>query len=200
VHNAWVKAGEEKMSKSLGNFVTIADALERSPPDAIRLWILTSHYRTPLTYTDEALDAAKKAAERLRTAARGAGDGTGEAVDVERYRKQFIDAMDADLNSPKALAALFDFAREINRARDEGRPAADAQAALLELADVLGLTLTEPEASIGAAPFIELLMTVREELRKAKQFDLADRVRDGLLEAGVALEDTPQGTVWRRRE
>jgi cysteinyl-tRNA synthetase len=201
VHNAWVKAGEEKMSKSLGNFVTIAGALERSPSDAIRLWILTSHYRTPLTYTDEALDAAKKAAERLRTAAR-AGDGpaNAEALDTERFRQQFIDAMDEDLNTSKALAVLFDLAREINRARDEGRPAVDAQATLLELADVLGLTLTEPEASIGAAPFIELLITMREELRKAKQFELADRVRDGLAELGIALEDAAQGTAWRRRE
>lgn len=105
--------------------------------------------------------------------------------------------MDEDLNSSKGLAALFDLATGINRARDEGRPAADAQAALLELAGVLGLTLTQPEAALGAAPFIELMITLRAELRGAKQFALADRVRDGLAELGVALEDTPRGTEWR---
>jgi cysteinyl-tRNA synthetase len=200
VHNAFVKAGEDKMSKSLGNFVPISDALERWSADAIRLWILTSHYRTPLTYTDEALLSAKRASERLRLAARAAGTDGGAQVDAQPYRQQFTDAMDEDLNSPRALAALFDLAHEINRGRDEGRAVGEAQAALLELADVLGLTLAEPEADIGGAPFIELLITVRNELRQAKQFALADRVRDGLAELGIALEDTAQGTEWRRRE
>jgi cysteinyl-tRNA synthetase len=200
VHNAWVKAGEEKMSKSLGNFVTIGDALERWPPDAVRLWVLTSHYRTPLTYRDEALAAAKAGAERLRLAARTTVDGSGEAIDPAPYRGRFIEAMDDDLNAAKALAALFDLAHEINRARDEARPAAEAQAALLELADVLGLTLAEPEAAMGAAPFIELLITLRNELRQTQQYELADRVRAGLGELGIALEDTPRGTEWRRRE
>ncbi len=200
VHNAFVKAGEEKMSKSLGNFVPIAEALERWSADAIRLWILTSHYRTPLTYTDEALLSAKRASERLRLAARASGAGDGAQVDAQPFRQQFTEAMDEDLNSPRALAALFDLTHEINRGRDEGRAVGDAQAALLELADVLGLTLAEPEADIGGAPFIELLITIRNELRQAKQFALADRVRDGLAELGIALEDTPQGTEWRRRE
>jgi cysteinyl-tRNA synthetase len=202
VHNAWVKAGEEKMSKSLGNFVTIADALARWPADAIRMWVLTSHYRTPLSYTEEALQAAKRGGERLRIAARAPSDGAaaGEEIDTAPYRDSFIEAMDDDLNTSKALAALFDLAHEISRARDDNRPAAGAQAALLELADVLGLTLTEPEADMGAAPFIELLITLRGELREAKQFALADRVRDGLTELHIALEDTPQGTVWRRKD
>ncbi len=200
VHNAFVKAGEEKMSKSLGNFVPIAEALERWSADAIRLWILTSHYRTPLTYTDEALLSAKRASERLRLAARASVAGDGAQVDAQPFRQQFTEAMDDDLNSPRALAALFDLTHEINRGRDEGRAVGDAQAALLELADVLGLALAEPEADIGGAPFIELLMTIRNELRQAKQFPLADRVRDGLAGLGIALEDTPQGTEWRRRE
>jgi len=198
VHNSWVKAGEEKMSKSLGNFVTIADALERWPADAIRLWVLTSHYRTPLAHTQEAMEAAKRSAERLRIAARATSNGaSGEEIDPAAYRSQFTEAMDDDLNTSKALAALHDLAHEINRARDGGRPVDDAQAALLELAGVLGLTLTEPEAALGAAPFIELLITLRKELRDAKQYELADRVRSGLGEIGIALEDTPQGTVWR---
>jgi cysteinyl-tRNA synthetase len=210
MHNAWVKAGEEKMSKSLGNFVPITDALERWSADAVRVWILTSHYRTPVTYTEEALLAAKRASERLRLAARAAADpsaslraggsAAGEPVDAEHFRRQFIEAMDEDLNAPRALAVLFDLAHEINRGRDEGRAVATAQAALLELADVLGLTLTEPEADLGGAPFIELLISLRNELRQAKQFELADRVRTGLAELGIALEDTPQGTEWRRRE
>ncbi len=198
LHNAWVKAGEEKMSKSLGNFVTIGDALEHWPADAIRLWVLTSHYRTPLTYTEEALAAAKRGAERLRIAGRAPADGSDDPLDGAPYREQFIEAMDDDLNTSKALAALFDLAHEINRARDGGRAVGDAQAVLLELADVLGLTLSEAEADLGAAPFIELLITIRKELREAKQYELADRVRSGLSDLDIGLEDTAQGTVWRR--
>ncbi len=202
LHNAWVKSGEEKMSKSLGNFIPISDALEQYSADAIRMWVLFSHYRTPLTFTSEALSSAKTGAERLRTAARATEDPSpsGDAVDASSHRDQLIEAMDDDLNTSKALATLFDLAREINTARDEKRPIADAQAALLELADILGLTLTEPEADISAAPFIELLITIREELRVAKQFELADHVRDGLDGLGIALEDGPDGTTWRRQE
>jgi cysteinyl-tRNA synthetase len=200
LHNAWVKAGEEKMSKSLGNFVTIADALTQWPADAIRLWVLTSHYRIPISYTSEALEAAKRGVERLRVAARAQTDGSGDPADDATARERFIEAMDDDLNAPRAIAVLHELAHEINRARDEGRPAAEAQGTLLELADVLGLTLAEPEADMSAAPFIELLISLRGELRQAKQYELGDRVRSGLAEIGIALEDTPQGTVWRRRE
>jgi cysteinyl-tRNA synthetase len=201
VHNAWVKAGEEKMSKSLGNFIPIADGLQTWSCDALRMWVLTSHYRTPLTYTEEALLAAKRGAERLRTAARAPGqDGSDESLEADSFGQQFVEAMDEDLNTPRALAVLFELAHAINRARDEGRSAGDAQATLLELADVLGLTLTEPEADMAAAPFIEMLINLRAELRQARQFELADRVRSGLADIGIALEDTPTGTEWRRRE
>ena len=198
LHNAWVKAGEEKMSKSLGNFVTIGEALEHWHADAIRLWVLTSHYRTPLTYTEEALAAAKRGADRLRIAGRAPADGKVDPLDGAPYREQFIEAMDDDLNTSKALAVLFDLAHEINRARDDARAVGDAQPVLLELAGVLGLTLSEAEADLGAAPFIELLITIRNELREAKQYELADRVRSGLDEMDIGLEDTAQGTVWRR--
>jgi cysteinyl-tRNA synthetase len=108
--------------------------------------------------------------------------------------------MDRDLNTPQAVAALFDLAREINRARDEGQAVEEAQAALRELADLLGLTLAEEEESLAAAPFIQLLIEVRDEMRQAKRYDLADRIRGRLGELGIALEDTPQGTVWKRRD
>jgi cysteinyl-tRNA synthetase len=193
---------EEKMTRHLGNLVPIDEVLQQYGSDGLRLFILTSHYRKPLTYTQEALAAAKAGADRLQVAARVAPDGPaqGDPLDPASYRQAFIEAMDDDLNTAQALAALFDLAREINRARDENRPFDDAQAALLELADVMGLTLAEPEAAMAAAPFVELLVSIREELRQAKQFELADRIRDGLAELGVALEDTAGGTAARHRE
>jgi cysteinyl-tRNA synthetase len=211
LHNAWVRVGEEKMSKSLGNFVPVREAVQRWGADAVRLFVLTSHYRSPLTYSEDALDAAKRGAERLRTslgvAARAAptGDsagpaGAGPGLDAAAFKERFLEAMDRDLNTPQAVAALFDLAREINRARDEGQDLVDAQATLREMADVLGLTLAEDEDSLAAAPFIQLLIDVREELRRAKRYDLADVIRGRLGELGIALEDAPQGTVWRRRD
>jgi cysteinyl-tRNA synthetase len=197
LHNAWVKMGDEKMSKSLGNFVTIRDALDTVGGDALRLWILTSHYRKPLTFSEDTLDASKHGAERLRTAARApAAEGDG-GIDAAAYRERFIEAMDEDLNTPQALAVLFELARDINRARDEGKGVAGAQGELLELADVLGLRLEESERAIEAAPFIDLLVQIRSELRAAKQFQLADRVRDGLTALNVTLEDSPDGTTWK---
>jgi len=199
LHNGWLMFSEEKMSKSLGNIITIRQGLERYGADGLRLFVLTSHYRAPLSYSEEALESGKRAAERLRLAATiPGGEGPPSDIEVESYRERFIAAMDDDLNTPAGLAALFDLAREINRARDEGRGVEEARRTLRELADVLGLTLREPEAAMGAAPFIELLVSLRNELRKAKQFELADRVRSGLSELGITLEDGPEGTRWRR--
>ena len=202
LHNAWVRMGEEKMSKSLGNFVPVREAVRRWGADAVRLFVLTSHYRSPLTYSEEALDAAKRGAERLRTSLSSApqvGAALAE-LDASPFRERFIEAMDRDLNTPQAVAALFDLAREINRARDENQALEEAQTTLRELADLLGLTLAEEEESLAAAPFIQLLIELREELRQAKRYDLADSIRSRLGELGVALEDTPQGTVWKRRD
>jgi len=199
LHNGWLMFSEEKMSKSLGNIITIGQGLETYGPDGLRLFVLTSHYRAPLSYSEEALESGRRAAERLRLAATLAGgEGPPSDIEVESYRQRFIEAMDDDLNTPAGLAALFDLAREINRARDEGRGVEEAQKTLQELAGVLGLMLREPDTAIGAAPFIELLVSLRNELRAAKQFELADRVRSGLSELGITLEDGPEGTRWRR--
>ena len=197
LHNAWVKMGDEKMSKSLGNFITIRDGLNKVGGDGLRLWVLTSHYRKPLTFSEETLEAAKHGAERLRTAARApAGDGDG-GIDLGAFRERFTGSMDDDLNTPQGLAVLFDLAKEINRARDDGRGTAAAQGLLLELADVLGLRLEQAEQAIEAAPFIDLLVQIRTELRSAKQYELADRVRQGLASLQIALEDGAGGTTWK---
>jgi cysteinyl-tRNA synthetase len=220
VHNGLLqmkdpKTGEIiKMSKSLGNLITIGDLLaRRNGADILRFMVLSANYRTPLTYTEEIYDAAAKGLERLRTALRDGGgtDGTSSpdaplVAVAAGAEEQFRAAMDDDFNTPNALAALFDFARAINRAKDEGADMGDiatAQAKLRELMMVLGL---RPDAaSIGdngqmATPFIELLLEVRRDLRAAKQWQLADKVRDSMTKLGVALEDNPQGTTWRWSE
>jgi cysteinyl-tRNA synthetase len=198
LHNGHLQLGDEKMSKSLGNLIGIGEGLERYGPDALRIFVLGSSYRSPLTYSEDALEAAKSAANRLRTAAEAPDASSGEAVDAAPFRERFIASMEDDLNSAGALAALFDLAREINRGRDASTAVGAAQTALRELAGVLGLQLKSAGPS-EAAPFIELLITVRRELREAKQYQLADRIRNGLAEIGVVLEDGPAGTTWKSR-
>jgi cysteinyl-tRNA synthetase len=201
VHNGLLRLSEEKMSKSTGNLVTIREALEQFSADAIRVFILSSYYRSPITYSEETLAAAEKGVDRLRQAARDRDAGaTKGKVDATSHRQRFIEAMDDDFGTAQATAALFDLAREINRGEEENADVAEACAVLRELAGVLGLTLAEPSASHGGAePFIELLLATRKGLREAKQFQLADEIRDGLSDLGVTLEDGPQGTTWRHK-
>jgi len=199
----------EKMSKSLGNVVTVARFLERYDADVFRLIVLSSSYRSPLTYNDEvAADNARKL-DRLLTGLQppiGAlteGPPVAALADaVATARARFVEAMDADFNTAGALAALFELVRAINTARDAGvggAPFVAAQNALRELAGVLGLRLNpRPAAKVqDVAPFIDLLVEMRSELRKARQFALADLVRSRLADLGVTLEDGPQGTRWK---
>ncbi len=205
MHNALLQLGTEKMSKSLGNLVPVDEALEKYGPDALRMFVLGSHYRSPSTYTEEALEAAKAGAERLRDAAFAPSGTVGGALlpggpFTEPIKRNFEAVMDDDLNTPQALAILFDLARNINRASSGGENVSGAQAALRELAGVLGLSLAAPAArQQEAAPFIDLLIAVRSELRAAKQWALSDRIRDGLAELGVELKDGPEGTTWTAR-
>ena len=204
VHNGLLRLGGDKMSKSLGNLVSVEEALERFSPDAIRMYFLSSHYRSPLSYTDEGCSSMERSLDRLRHALDRDGAGTGEALDAEPYKRQFFEAMDDDLNTPRAMAALFDLAREINRTGDAGQPVSDAQDSLRHLGGILGLTFAERAAAAGAdgagsGPFIDLLLETRTALRQARQFEQADRIRDGLEQLGVAVEDTPNGPVWQFR-
>jgi cysteinyl-tRNA synthetase len=211
MHNALLRLSTtppgEEMHRHIGNTLWIRDALARHEPDAIRLYLLSTHYRTPLAWTDEDVDAAARGLERIRAAVKDAAPVTGERATnaltqlADQTREKFIAAMDDDLSTPQAIAALYDLAREINRARGEGSSAlslAPAQATLRELAEVLGLTLQEPRnEKLAAAPFVELLISIRNDLRAAKQYALADKIRQELTRLGVVLEDTPQGTTWK---
>ncbi|HSW56860.1 MAG TPA: cysteine--tRNA ligase [Dehalococcoidales bacterium] len=204
LHNGFLQIGEEKMSKSLGNMLTIKEVLAKYSADAIRTFILSSHYRSPLSFAWEGLDGALKGAERLARAANRENPSTvTKPLDTTAYRQQFMDAMDDDFNSAKAIGILFDLARDINQAADNGANIVEAVKTLKELAgNVLGLQLTAPEklaSAVEAAPFIELLIQTRLKLRQAKQFQLADEIRNKLTELGIWLEDTPKGTTWRKK-
>ena len=181
----------------MGNIISLPEAFEFYDPQSLRLFFLSSHYRSPLFYSEESVRSQERAMQRLRQAA-NAPSGDGPQLDAVPFRERFIEAMDDDLNTPRALASLFDLVREINRGRESGSNITTAQDILRELAGVLGLELDEPQVeSAEAAPFIQTLVDVRAELRGARQFQLADSIRDRLTELGVTLEDNPEGTTWR---
>ncbi len=208
VHNGMMQLAGEKMSKSVGNLVTIEDFLAKHEGDVLRMMVLNSSYRNPLTFGDEIISQAEKALERLRLALRTAGEGTieeGEIVEslrqqVEATRNGFIECMDDDFNSAGALGYLFELVRAINQAKDTGVSAgiiADGQKLLRELMMVFGLRPEHPETGGQAAPFILLLIDLRRELRQQKLWSLADSIRTNLAELGVLLEDNKDGTTWR---
>ncbi len=202
MHNGFVRVDDEKMSKSLGNFFTIRDVLKEYAPEVVRFFILRAHYRSPLNYSDAHLVDARHALSRLYTALRNVEPAPDFALDWSQpAAARFKMAMDDDFNTAEALAVLFDLANEVNR---DQSPQAAAQ--LKALGGVLGLLEQAPQAFLhggvdGAeddAAAIEARIAARIEAKKAKNFAEADRIRAELLAEGVALEDTPQGTIWRR--
>jgi cysteinyl-tRNA synthetase len=212
IHNGMLQLSGEKMSKSLGNLITIEEFLEQHEADVLRIMVLNSSYRSPLTFNPGVLEQAEKALDRLRTALRPAQEaGQGAPSDefkqrlekqVEATRAGFEAAMDDDFNTAGALGQLFDLVRVINQARDAGASGssiAEAQKALGEWMEVLGLRLEKYGQSEGAqaAPFVDLLVEVRRELRGQKLWALSDLVRDRLTALGVILEDSKDGTTWR---
>ena len=209
MHNGMLQLKGVAMSKSLGNMVTINDFLKDHPADVMRLIVLSSNYRSPLTFNDEVVEANQKALDRLLSALKPAlpnASGASEDVlenlneQVEATRKGFSESMDDDFNSAGALGNLFDLVRTINQARAENatdEQLAPAQDVFKELTGVLGLQMKSPEASATSADaFIDLLVSLRQDLRKNKNYDLADQVRQELAELGVVIEDTAQGSTW----
>jgi cysteinyl-tRNA synthetase len=205
MHNGMMQLSGEAMSKSTGNLVTIDSFLEEYEANVLRLMILNSSYRGPITFNDETIQHSVKALKRLRSALRPAlpKDGWSDQQLVEhssRVKELFLASMDDDFNTAGALGHLFDFVKAINQARDEGADQESlekAQAVLNELTGVFGLELALPEVQGGEAEaFIELLIDIRKKLRDEKLWELSDLVRDQLNELGVGLEDTSQGTTW----
>jgi cysteinyl-tRNA synthetase len=211
MHNGFVRVDEEKMSKSLGNFFTVRDILERFQPEEVRFLMLGSHYRKPLNYSEQELAAAGAALDGYYTAL--ARVEPGEVPDDENFTARFRECMDDDFNSPGALAVLAELRRDLSRALDAGetRRAAALAALLRRLGSVLGILqddptgwLRRPKRALDARgeqlddDKIERLITQREEARAARNWGEADRIRDELKDAGIVLEDGAGGTGWRR--
>lgn len=210
MHNGFVQVDKEKMSKSLGNFFTLRDVLAKYPAEVIRYFLLASHYRSPVNYSTENLQSAQQALERFYIALRGLDVGWAEHGEVQQnetnpFSQRFNEAMDDDFNTPEALAVLFDLTREVNRLHNEDKAKANMAAALLrKLGGVLGILQQNPEdflrggAEDAEIQKIENLIAQRNQARKDKNWMEADRVRDELTRLGISLEDTVQGTIWRK--
>jgi len=217
LHNNMITVDGVKMGKSLNNFITIKDALRTYHPIAIRYFVLMSHYRSALDFSDAALEAAQKGLKKLQStydrisdairsdAAGKSGDDLTQAV--KTFTDTFHAAMNDDFNTPRAIAALFDLFTEANSALDDRRAGKHELEQLKQVVDntagqVLGIFGAGGTEGSGIqkeiGPVIEVLIGIRNELRKAKNFTLADKIRDGLLQHGIVIKDTPNGTTWTR--
>lgn len=209
MHNGMLSLKAEKMSKSLGNMISVDQFLADHPADVMRLWVLNGSYRGPLIYSEEVIEQTEQAYKRLLSAKKAALPGAKglEAVALEtlnaeaqKVKADFKEKMDDDFNTSGALAALYELVKAINQARAEGakdEQIASAQAVFTELTGVLGLRLEEQKSAGGDADaFIDLLVSLRRDLRAEKNWALSDKLRDGLKELGVILEDSKDGTTW----
>ncbi|MBQ2266941.1 MAG: class I tRNA ligase family protein, partial [Succinivibrio sp.] len=201
MHSGMVMINEEKMSKSLNNFFTIRDVLETYDAETIRFFLLSGQYRSPLNYSQENLDKARAALNRLYTTLRDTQAVEPDSTEDE-YTAKFKEYMDDDFNTPGAISVLFDLAKQINK--ESGETAQKLAGRLKQLASVLGILEQDPNKFLttGAkdddVEQIEALIKQRNEARKQKNWALADEARDKLKQMHIELEDGPQGTVWHR--
>jgi cysteinyl-tRNA synthetase len=207
MHNGYVQVDREKMSKSLGNFSTIRDVLAKYDAETLRYFLLASNYRSPINYSTENLESARAGLERLYLALRGLVVAEFDPSELgQQYRERFVAAMNDDFNTPLSFSVLFDLAREINklRASSDMDQAANLGALLKQLANVFGLLEEDPEQFLKSgiqhdlASQVELLIAERNNARSEKQWIRADELRDQLLTMGIVIEDSPQGTIWRK--
>ncbi|KAA8998918.1 cysteine--tRNA ligase [Affinibrenneria salicis] len=207
MHSGMVMIDREKMSKSLNNFFTVRDVLAHYDAETVRYFLMSGHYRSQLNYSEENLKQARASLERLYIALRGR-DVDAPARGGEEYEARFRAAMDDDFNTPEAYSVLFDLAREVNSLKAQDSAAASQLAAVLyKLANVLGLLEQEPDHFLQSGAQadgdevreIEALIKQRNDARQAKDWAQADAARDRLNEMGIVLEDSAQGTIWRRK-
>ncbi|OPY29369.1 MAG: cysteinyl-tRNA synthetase [Methanomassiliicoccales archaeon PtaU1.Bin030] len=210
VHNGMLQVQDAKMSKSLKNFFSVRDVLAKHSKEELRFYVLSAHYRGPQVYSEAALEEASASLKRLHNAyhellsAQRTARGSDDAKElVDGFRSKFIEAMDQDFNTRAAISELFEAVREINKLLSEGRLSAEGARNILGvLKEMDSVFAILPEGQVSAedrsGDMIDILIDVRNELRKRKQYDLADRIRERLKEKGVELQDTAEGVKWKR--
>jgi cysteinyl-tRNA synthetase len=219
LHNNMVTVNGQKMGKSLGNYVTLKDAFAKFDPLVVRFFVLQSHYRSTLDFSDDALHAAKVGLEKLLNTLRNlreeiakseAGSGNAEAtIDLHGYEARFVGAMNDDFNTPQAIAVLFDLSRETNALLSlESRYTSESLRRIEEFfmtfgGGVLGIVPQQPGSSLAGdvkleAELVSLLVDLRSDVRVQKLWSLSDKIRDSLKKLGITIEDKKDGTVWRK--
>ena len=225
LHNGFITVNEEKMSKSLGNFFLVKDILEHYSPDVLRFFVLSTHYRSPLDFSDERLSEAERSLERLRTAVENSNrlnkmtqsvaDSESEnLIEVSKKAQQdFYDAMDDDFNTALAIGVMFGLAKEINvyynaviaeRTNYNAESYAAIRDVYFMMAEVLGILVDERQEKVDGGQeligqLMDIIIAIRQDARQAKNWAIADQVRDSLGAVGIILEDSPQGVRWKKR-
>lgn len=218
LHTGFLKINGEKMAKSLGNYITVRDALKKYSADAIRLFVMSTHYRSEIDFTDERLKGAETSLSRLNNSLESLEDAKKVSVkrepteneqrfheNVEKLKEDFINAMDEDFNTPKALAALFEMSKEINRFLAEQKQVnvnvlEQVYDSFSDLSKALGLFQQEKTKDVGGQvtdDLVKLLFDLREQLRKKGEYNLSDEIRARMKEAGLIIEDTAEGPKWK---